>query len=81
MIDSLINNCKIEKAFLFDVVSKVYIATDSNPIEMKHYELCSELINVSIEVSYIIVRLYCFCLKISMMRQVGTLSLTKKVAP
>ena len=53
MIDSLITNCKIEKAFLFDVISKVYIATDSNPVEMKHYEICSELIDVLIDVSCI----------------------------
>ena len=45
MIDNLISNSKIEKAFLFDVISKIYIATDSNPVEMKHYEICSELID------------------------------------
>ena len=39
--------------FLFDVVSKIYIATDSNPVDMKHYEICSELIDVLIDVSCI----------------------------
>ena len=53
MMDNLINNSKIEKAFLFDVISKIYIATDSNPVEMKDYELCSELIDVLIDVSCI----------------------------
>jgi Ras-related GTP-binding protein C/D len=53
MIDNLINTSKIEKAFLFDVISKIYIATDSNPVEMKHYEICSELIDVLIDVSCI----------------------------
>ena len=53
MIDNLISNSKIEKAFLFDVISKIYIATDSNPVEMKHYEICSELIDVLIDVSCI----------------------------
>jgi Ras-related GTP-binding protein C/D len=53
MMDNLIINSKIEKAFLFDVISKVYIATDSNPVEMKHYEICSELIDVLIDVSCI----------------------------
>jgi len=53
MIDNLITNSKIEKAFLFDVISKIYIATDSNPVEMKHYEICSELIDVLIDVSCI----------------------------
>jgi Ras-related GTP-binding protein C/D len=53
MIDNLINTSKIEKAFLFDVISKIYIATDSNPVEIKHYEICSELIDVLIDVSCI----------------------------
>jgi len=53
MLDNLIANSKIEKAFLFDVISKIYIATDSNPVDMKHYEICSELIDVLIDVSCI----------------------------
>lgn len=53
LIDNLINSSRIEKAFLFDVISKIYIATDSNPVEMKHYEICSELIDVLIDVSCI----------------------------
>ena len=53
MLDSLIQNSKIEKVFLFDVISKIYIATDSNPVDMKHYEICSELIDVLIDVSCI----------------------------
>jgi Ras-related GTP-binding protein C/D len=53
LIDNLINSSKIEKAFLFDVISKIYIATDNNPVEMKHYEICSELIDVLIDVSCI----------------------------
>jgi len=53
MMDNLISNSKIEKAFLFDVISKIYIATDSNTVEMKHYEICSELIDVLIDISCI----------------------------
>ena len=53
MMDELIQKSKIEKAFLFDVISKIYISTDSNPVEMKHYEICSELIDVLIDVSCI----------------------------
>lgn len=43
----------MEKSFLFDVVSKVYIATDSNPVDMQSYELCSDMIDVVIDVSCI----------------------------
>ena len=44
MLDTLISRSKIQKAFLFDVISKIYISTDSNPVNMQHYEICSELI-------------------------------------
>lgn len=44
---------QIQKAFLFDVISKIYIATDENPVEMKDYEICSELIDVLIDVTCI----------------------------
>lgn len=43
----------IEKAFLFDVVSKIYIATDSTPVDMQSYELCCDMIDVVIDVSCI----------------------------
>lgn len=46
-------NSKIEKAFLFDVVSKIYIATDSSPVDMQCYELCCDMIDVVIDMSCI----------------------------
>lgn len=46
-------NSGIEKAFLFDVVSKIYIATDSSPVDMQSYELCSDMIDVVIDISCI----------------------------
>ena len=48
-----LQNSGIEKAFLFDVVSKIYIATDSSPVDMQTYELCSDMIDVVIDVSSI----------------------------
>ncbi|UYV68463.1 RRAGD [Cordylochernes scorpioides] len=46
-------NSVIEKAFLFDVVSKIYIATDSSPVDMQSYELCCDMIDVVIDISCI----------------------------
>lgn len=46
------NSC-IEKAFLFDVLSKIYIATDSSPVDMSTYELCCDMIDVVIDISCI----------------------------
>lgn len=48
-----LQNSGIEKAFLFDVVSKIYIATDSSPVDMQSYELCSDMIDVVIDISCI----------------------------
>lgn len=53
LLDGLIASCGIEKAFLFDIVSKIYVATDSNPVDMQTYELCSDMIDVVIDVSCI----------------------------
>ncbi|RHY26727.1 hypothetical protein DYB32_007345 [Aphanomyces invadans] len=53
LLNILISRCNMEKSFLFDVVSKVYIATDSNPVDMQSYELCSDMIDVVIDVSCI----------------------------
>ncbi|CAN0476431.1 unnamed protein product [Hapterophycus canaliculatus] len=43
----------MEKSFLFDVTSRVYIATDLNPVHMATYELCCDMIDVAIDVSCI----------------------------
>ncbi|XP_026472730.1 ras-related GTP-binding protein C-like isoform X2 [Ctenocephalides felis] len=53
LLNILISNSAIEKAFLFDVVSKIYIATDSSPVDMQSYELCCDMIDVVIDVSCI----------------------------
>lgn len=50
---SLFQNCRMEKCFLIDVVSKIYIASDSNPVDQKSYELCSDMIDVVIDISSI----------------------------
>ncbi|KAL3894917.1 MAG: hypothetical protein SGCHY_004997 [Lobulomycetales sp.] len=43
----------IEKAFLFDVHSKIYVATDSSPVDIQTYELCSDVIDVFLDISSI----------------------------
>eukprot|EP00053_Salpingoeca_punica_P006427 m.60833 g.60833 ORF g.60833 m.60833 type:complete len:349 (+) comp13687_c0_seq1:74-1120(+) len=56
-LESLLNflnsSSGIDKSFLFDIVSKIYIATDSSPVDMQSYELCSDMIDVVIDVSCI----------------------------
>lgn len=53
LLNILNTNSAIEKSFLFDVVSKIYIATDSTPVDMQSYELCCDMIDVVIDVSWI----------------------------
>eukprot|EP00184_Porphyridium_aerugineum_P007650 CAMPEP_0184698680 /NCGR_PEP_ID=MMETSP0313-20130426/5209_1 /TAXON_ID=2792 /ORGANISM="Porphyridium aerugineum, Strain SAG 1380-2" /LENGTH=531 /DNA_ID=CAMNT_0027157651 /DNA_START=87 /DNA_END=1682 /DNA_ORIENTATION=- len=53
LLDFLVNNCGMEKAFLFDVVSKLYVATDSTPVHPQDFELCSDMIEVIIDISCI----------------------------
>ena len=52
-MDTLISRSYIQKAFLFDVRTKIYIATDESPVNMLHYEICSELIDVLIDITCI----------------------------
>ncbi|RHZ88007.1 hypothetical protein Glove_26g10 [Diversispora epigaea] len=53
LLNILCANSGIEKAFLFDVNSKIYIATDSSPVDMQSYEICSDMIDVIIDISEI----------------------------
>jgi hypothetical protein len=43
----------VEKVFLFDVLSKIYVATDSSPVDIQTYELCCDMIDVVVDVSCI----------------------------
>ena len=51
MLTNLCRTCRFEKAYLFDVVSKIYIATDSAPADMASYEICSDYIDVIIDIT------------------------------
>jgi Ras-related GTP-binding protein C/D len=53
LLNALCANCRIEKAYLFDLVSKIYIATDSSPTDIGSYEICSDYIDVIIDITEI----------------------------
>jgi len=52
LLNILVSNSKLEKAFLIDVVSKIYVATDGSVVDMQ-YELASDMIDVVIDISCI----------------------------
>ena len=51
LIDHLANTCGFEKAFLFDVFNKIYLASDSSPNGAQSYEICSDFIDLVLDVS------------------------------
>jgi Ras-related GTP-binding protein C/D len=53
LLSSLCRTCKMEKAYLFDVLSKIYIASDDTPSRIGDYEVCSDYIDVVVDVSEI----------------------------
>jgi Ras-related GTP-binding protein C/D len=53
LLNTFIQKSCVEKVYLFDVVSKIYIATDSNPVDERSYELCSEMIDVVFDITCI----------------------------
>ncbi len=50
MLTSLCRTCRFEKAYLFDILTKIYVATDGAPADMASYEICSDYIDVIIDV-------------------------------
>ena len=53
LLDILLSNCGMEKAFVIDIMSKIYVATDSAPVDMQVYELCSDMIDVVLDLTCI----------------------------
>ena len=51
LLDHLTLNCRFEKAYLFDVFNKIYLAIDSSPMEAQTYEICSDMIDVVLDMS------------------------------
>ena len=53
LLDCFLRMCDAEKAFLCDVVTKLYLATDSSPTDEQSHELCSDMLDVIVDVSCI----------------------------
>lgn len=49
MLDNIVQHSSIDKVFLFDVNSKIYVATDSAPVDIQTYEVCAEFIDITID--------------------------------
>jgi Ras-related GTP-binding protein C/D len=51
MLNDLCVYCGFEKIYLFDVLSKIHVATDASPNDMSSYEICADFIDVVIDLS------------------------------
>lgn len=49
MLNRLCSTCGMQKAFLFDTMSKLFIATDASPIFLGDYEACSDYLDVMVD--------------------------------
>lgn len=53
LLTSLTMSCGMEKTFIFDVATKLFLSTDVTPAESSTLELCSTLIDLVLDVSEI----------------------------
>ena len=53
LLNTLCSNSAIEKAYLFDVASKIYVASDTSPGDLATYEVCSDYIDMIVDISEI----------------------------
>ncbi|KIW31110.1 uncharacterized protein PV07_02790 [Cladophialophora immunda] len=51
LMNTLVNNSGMAKAYLFDILSKIYVASDTRPVDMEVYEMCSDYIDVIVDIT------------------------------
>lgn len=53
MLNRLCSACRIQKCYLFDTMSKIYVATDASPTFLKDYEVCSDYVDIIADIKEI----------------------------
>ncbi len=54
LLNHFANYCKIEKVYLFDLITKLYIAhNDEKLSDQLKYDICSDMLDVFIDISYL----------------------------
>ncbi|KIX94848.1 uncharacterized protein Z520_09538 [Fonsecaea multimorphosa CBS 102226] len=51
LMNTLVDNSGMAKAYLFDILSKIYVASDTRPVDMEVYEMCSDYIDVIVDIT------------------------------
>jgi Ras-related GTP-binding protein C/D len=50
LLDTLVERSGMTKAYLFDIQSKIYVASDTRPTDMDTYEMASSFIDVVVDI-------------------------------
>lgn len=50
LLTKLCSTCRMQKAYLFDTISKVYIATDASPTFLRDFVACSDYIDTVVDI-------------------------------
>ena len=50
LLTKLCSTCRMQKAYLFETVSKIYIATDASPTFLRDYEVCSDYVDSIVDI-------------------------------
>lgn len=53
MLNRISNAGRFQKVYLFDVMTKLYVASDTSPIDMASYSLCADYIDTIVDLSEI----------------------------
>ncbi|KAK5077369.1 GTP-binding protein gtr2 [Exophiala xenobiotica] len=51
LLNTLIDNSGMVKAYLFDILSKIYVASDTRPVDSDIYEICANYIDLTVDFS------------------------------
>ncbi|KAK9237812.1 Gtr1/RagA G protein conserved region-domain-containing protein [Lipomyces kononenkoae] len=51
LLNVLCQHSGIDKAFLFDIGSKIFVATDSSPLDIPTYEICTDFIDITVDMN------------------------------
>lgn len=49
MLNTLSTSCKFQKLYLFDIMTKLYVASDTSPVDLPSYTVCSDFIDTIVD--------------------------------
>lgn len=49
LLTSLCSKCSMQKIYLFDTMSRIYLATDASPTFLRDFEVCSEYVDMIVD--------------------------------